>query len=64
MIKTWIVILTTAMPPHVDSMTQEYRVFDEVACRAAEKEPTVLESGLYWSARCTFVLTPKKKEEK
>lgn len=70
MIKIWIVILTTAIAPStdptlpgVDSMTQEYRVFDEAACKSAERAPTVSESGLYWSARCKWVLIPKPKEE-
>lgn len=71
MIKIWIVILTTAIPasvepplPGVDSLTQEFRVFDEAACRAMETEPTILEGGLYWSARCEPRLIPKPKETK
>jgi hypothetical protein len=45
-------------------MTQELRVFDEAACRAMEVEPTILEGGLYWSARCKSMLIPKPKETK
>lgn len=63
MIKIWIVILTTAFPPNVPSMTQEFRVFDETACRKMESPATVLPSGLYWSARCESALIPKPKKE-
>lgn len=70
MTKIWIVILTTAIAPStdpllpgVDSMTQEYRVLDEEACRRAESPPTVSANGLYWSARCKWMLIPKPKEE-
>ena len=64
MIKTWIIVLTTALPPNVDSMTQEIPVFNEESCRARAALPAVDDNGLYWSARCTFVLVPKPKEEK
>lgn len=63
MIKVWIVILTTAHPPHVDPMTQMFQVFDEVACRRMEQAPTILKSGLYWSARCESILIPKPERK-
>jgi hypothetical protein len=64
LIKVWIIILTTAMPPHVKSMTQDIPVLDEVTCRAMEVPAFTAENGLYWSARCKSILVPKPKEEK
>jgi hypothetical protein len=61
MIKVWILILTTG-GAHIDAKTQEIRMFSEETCRTMESQPTVLEGGIYWSARCKSILVKKKKK--
>jgi hypothetical protein len=64
MIKVWILTITTAMAPNVDARTQEVPISSEEACRQLESPPTILKSGLYWSAHCDAILAPKPKEKK
>lgn len=64
MIKVWILILTTAGPGEVPSKTQDIPMFDERSCRSNEREPHVGSTGVYWSARCKWILVPKPKEKK